>query len=83
MEEGIAAVFLDLCKTFNSVPHKPLLDKLKSIGLSEYLNCQMDLHYLNREQHEWRGIHLITHHFRDIPRICVAWVLYSCSTSMI
>ena len=33
----VAGVFFDLRKAFDSVPHKPLLEKLTSIGLSEYL----------------------------------------------
>ena len=29
-------VFFDLCKAFNSVPHHQLLEKLRSLGLSEH-----------------------------------------------
>ena len=47
----VAAVFFDLCKAFDMVPHKPLLDKLKSIGLSEYLVKWICRYLTNREQH--------------------------------
>ena len=47
----VAAVFFDLRKAFDSVPHKPLLDKLKSIGLSEYLVKWICSYLSNREQH--------------------------------
>ena len=38
-------------KAFDSVPHKPLLDKLKSIGLSEHLVKWICSYLSNREQH--------------------------------
>ena len=39
MESGIeaAAVFFDFTKAFNSVPHKPLIEKLQAVGLDVYL----------------------------------------------
>ena len=36
---------------FDSVPHRPLLDELKSIGLSEYLVKWICSYLSNREQH--------------------------------
>ena len=43
--------FFYLHKAFDSVPHKPLLDKLKFIGLSEYLVKWICSYLSNREQH--------------------------------
>ena len=47
----VTAVFFDFRKAFDSVPHKPLLVKLKSIGLSEYLVEWICSYLSNREQH--------------------------------
>ena len=43
MESGIeaAAVFFDFTKAFDSVPDKPLIEKLQAIGL-DGLPCAMD-----------------------------------------
>jgi len=43
--------FFDLCKAFDSVPHRPLLYKLESIGLSDYLIKWICSYLSNKEQH--------------------------------
>ena len=47
----VATVFFDLHKAFDSVPHRPLLDKLTPIGLSIYLIKWICSYLYNREQH--------------------------------
>ena len=47
----VCAIFFDLKKAFDSVPHRPLLKKLKSIGLDDHL-LKWLFSYLNgREQY--------------------------------
>ena len=50
-KKEVAAVFFDLHKAFDSVPHRLLLDKLTSIGLSVYLIKWICSYLYNREQH--------------------------------
>ena len=47
----VAAVFFDLRKAFDSVPHRPLLNKLKSVGLSDHLIKWICSYLTNRVQH--------------------------------
>ena len=52
MESGIeaAAVFFDFTKAFDSVPHKPLIEKLQAIGLDVYLVQWITDYLTNRTQ---------------------------------
>ena len=52
MESGIeaAAVFFDFTKAFDSVPHKPLIEKLQAIGLDVYLVQWITNYLTNRTQ---------------------------------
>ena len=45
------AIFLDLRKAFDSVPHRSLLDKLKSTGLNEHLLKWLFSYLYGREQY--------------------------------
>ena len=47
----VAAVFFDLRKAFDSVPLRPLLNKLKSVGLSDHLIKWICSYLTNRVQH--------------------------------
>ena len=53
MESGIeaAAVFFDFTKAFDSVPHKPLIEKLQAIGLDVYLVQWITDYLTNRMQY--------------------------------
>ena len=53
MESGIeaAAVFFDFTKAFDSVPHKPLIEKLQAIGLDAYLVQWITDYLTNRMQY--------------------------------
>ena len=53
MESGIeaAAVFFDFTKAFDSVPHKPLIEKLQAIGLDVYLVQWITDYVTNRMQY--------------------------------
>lgn len=46
----IDAVFLDLSKAFDRVPHKLLIDKLKEIGLPDRMVYWIEAYLLNRTQ---------------------------------
>ena len=46
----VVAVSFDIQKAFDSVPHRPLLDKLGSIGLSGYIIKWIFSYLSNREQ---------------------------------
>lgn len=52
LEEGrdVAAVFFDLHKAFNSVPHRLLLDKLKRTGVSTHILRWVTDYLTSREQ---------------------------------
>ncbi len=52
LEEGneVAAVFFDLSKAFDSVPHRQLITKLKTIGLDEHLILWITDYLTNRHQ---------------------------------
>ena len=53
MESGIevAAVFFDFTKAFDSVLHKPLIEKLQAIGLDVYLVQWITDYLTNRTQY--------------------------------
>ena len=52
LESGkdICAVFFDYRKAFDSVPHRPLMEKLSSLGLSVYLMKWITEYLTNRSQ---------------------------------
>lgn len=52
MEEGheTGAVFFDLTKAFDSVPHSQLISKLKAIGFDDYLVSSISEYLTNRHQ---------------------------------
>lgn len=52
MEDGheIGAVFFDLTKAFDSVPHRKLISKLRAIGLDKYLVNWISNYLTNRNQ---------------------------------
>ena len=45
-----SAVFLDICKAFDTVDHKILLDKLKCYGMPENEITFFSSHFDNRQQ---------------------------------
>ena len=49
--KDIGLVFFDFRKAFDSVPHKPLLNKLKDIGLNDYLLRWICNYLYNRHQY--------------------------------
>ena len=53
LEEGmdVCAVFLDLSKAFDKVPHGPLMDKLASLDIDPYLLNWLGDYLLQRDQH--------------------------------
>ena len=80
----VAAVFFDLRKAFDSVPHRPLLNKLKSVGLSDHLIKWICSYLTNRVQHVVLNGQesTATPVYQEYPRGRY-WVLYcSCSISM-
>ena len=46
----IGAVFLDLQKAFESVPHKSLIEKLQQTGISDYIISWISDYLTSREQ---------------------------------
>ena len=52
LESGkdICAVFFDYRKAFDSVPHRPLMEKLSSLGLNVYLMKWITEYLTNRSQ---------------------------------
>ena len=46
----VCAVFFDLRKAFDSVPHRPLLQKLEKLGINEYLLSWITSYLFEREQ---------------------------------
>ena len=53
LEEGtdVCAVFLDLSKAFDKVPHGPLMDKLSSLDIDPYVLNWLGDYLLQRDQH--------------------------------
>ena len=53
MENGfdVSLVFFDLRKAFDSVPHLPLLQKLKDIGLNQHILQWIASYLCNRQQY--------------------------------
>ena len=53
MENGsdVSLVFFDLRKAFDSVPHLPLLHKLKDIGLNQHILQWIASYLCNRQQY--------------------------------
>ena len=47
----MCAVFFDLKKAFDSVPHRNLIDKLESLGLNRYIVEWTQSYLTNRQQH--------------------------------
>ena len=52
MDKGkeICAIFFDLCKAFDSVPHRSLLEKLKVCNINEYILRWLFSYLQGREQ---------------------------------
>ena len=52
LEEGkdICAVFLDYRKAFDSVPHRPLIEKLKGVGLNPHIIAWLSDYLTSRKQ---------------------------------
>ena len=52
LERGneVCAVFLDLRKAFDSVPHRPLIDKLFSLGLDPFILRWLESYLMFRSQ---------------------------------
>ena len=52
LEDGkeVCAIFFDFQKAFDSVPHSPLMAKLHSLGLNEYILCWLNNYLSNRVQ---------------------------------
>ena len=50
MGYDVCAVFFDIRKAFDSVPHRSLMNKLRDIGLDDYLLGWLHTYLLNRKQ---------------------------------
>ena len=50
MGYDVCAVFFDIRKAFDSVPHRSLMNKLRDIGLDDYLLRWLHTYLLNRKQ---------------------------------
>ena len=52
LEHGteVCAVFFDLCKAFDSVPHRPLVHKLEEIGVNKYMLKWISDYLTDRKQ---------------------------------
>ena len=53
LERGhnVCAVFLDLSKAFDKVPHRPLLAKLEELGVDQHIVCWIANYLLQRSQY--------------------------------
>ena len=49
--QEVCSIFFDLKKAFDSVPHRPLLDKLASYGLDVHTLSWITSYLTNRKQH--------------------------------
>ena len=54
LERGhdVCAVFLDLSKAFDKVPHRHLLAKLEELGVDQHIVCWIANYLLQRSQYE-------------------------------
>ena len=50
-EKEVCAVFFDLKKAFDSVPHRNLIDKLESTGLNQYILRWIVFYLSDRSQY--------------------------------
>ena len=46
----VGTVFFDLKKAFDTVPHRPLLNKLASVGLASHILQSLENYLYNRQQ---------------------------------
>ena len=46
----VCAVFLDLKKAFDRVPHLPLLDKVSALNIYPFILCWMESYLMHRSQ---------------------------------
>ena len=49
--QEVCSIFFDLRKAFDSVPHRPLVDKLASLGLDAHTLSWITSYLTNRKQH--------------------------------
>ena len=46
----VCTVFFDICKAFDSVPHRALMEKIRLVGLDNYLLHWLHSYLTNRKQ---------------------------------
>ena len=91
LENGkeVCAVFFDLKKAFDSVPHRALMSKLKNIDLDNYSHCTLDLFLSHRQSSTGsccRSILLDNSSYFGVPPIkiqcwgpCLFWYTSVCN----